>query len=227
MIELIHGDCLEAMKLMEDNQFHLAIVDPPYGLGLDMVTKVDSSKRQGRKNGSIVKHKKKDWNDSIPSAEYFSQLHRVSKHQIIWGCNYYAKYIEGFGRIIHDKIMGTENTKFNWSHADIASCSLFKRIVMFRYQWAGNKQNGTINWDNSGPDRRIHPTQKPVSLYKWLLSNYANEGDDILDTHLGSGSIAIACHDLKFDLTGYEIDKDYYNGAVKRLKVHQSQLQMF
>lgn len=220
-------DCMEAMKEFPDNFFELAIIDPPYGLGLDMINKVDSNKRQNRKNRTIVKHKDKGWNDNIPSPEYFIELHRVSKNQIIWGCNYYAKYIPAVGRIVHDKIMGTEKTKFNWSHADIASCSLFRRIVMFRYQWAGNKQNGTINWDNSGPDGRIHPTQKPISLYEYCLMNYAKEGDKILDTHLGSGSSAIAAHKLGYEFWGYEIDKDYFKATKKRINLEKTKLQLF
>jgi site-specific DNA-methyltransferase (adenine-specific) len=226
MINLYNRDCMEAMKEYPDKHFNLAIVDPPYGLGLKMITHVDQNKRNGRNSHNVVKHEQKNWNDEIPSPEYFEEIHRVSIHQIIWGCNYYAKYIPATGRIVHDKMMGTENTAFNWSHADLASCSLFQRIVMFRYQWAGNKQGGKINWKNEGGDARIHPTQKPIALYKWLLKNYANTGDKILDTHLGSGSIAIACHELGFALTGFEIDKDYYDAACRRLKDHQSQLRI-
>lgn len=225
-IELINIDCMEYMKTVPDKHFDLAIVDPPYGLGLDMVTKVDSNARQGRKNGSVLKHESKEWNDYIPSEEYFTELHRVSKDQIIWGCNYYAKYIPAVGRIVHDKMMGTENTAFNWSHADLASCSLFKRIVMWRYQWAGNKQNGSINWHNTGLDSRIHPVQKPVALYKMCLG-YAKPGAKILDTHLGSASIALACHDYGFELTGCELDKDYYEAACKRFKNHVAQTKLF
>ena len=227
MLEIFNEDCMIGMKRYDDNHFDLTIVDPPYGLGLDMVLKVDSNKRQKRKNRTIVNHARKDWNDATPDAAYFTELKRVSKNRIIWGCNYYAEHIyKDKGRIIHDKMMGTENTKFNWSHADIASASMFKRIVMFRYQWAGNKQNGTINWDNSGPDSRIHPTQKPIALYRWLLTNYAKQGDKILDTHMGSGSIAIACHYLGFDLTAFEIDKDYFEDAMKRIKEQTAQLEM-
>lgn len=223
-ISIYNRDCMEAMKEMPEKSFDLAIVDPPYGLGLSMSIGCDFNKRGHRKNESIVKHKKKDWNNSIPSAKYFKELHRVSKHQIIWGCNYYAKYIKGVGRIVHDKQMGTEETEFKWSHADLASCSMFKRIVIFRYQWAGNKQNGTINWFNTGIDARIHPTQKPVALYSHILKKYAPPHAKILDTHLGSGSIAIACYNMGFDLTGFEIDKEYYEGAVKRIENHKKQL---
>lgn len=224
MIEIFNMDCMELLRSAKDKQWDLAIVDPPYGIGLDMVTKIHSNGFRGKRDKTIVKHEDKDWNNAIPTEEYFHHLHRVTKHQIIWGCNYYASYIPAVGRIVHDKMMGTEDTSFNWSHADLASCSLQKRITMFRYQWGGNKQNGTINWDNSGIDSRIHPTQKPVALYKWLLKNYAKPGQTILDTHLGSGSIAIACHDYGFDLTATELDKDYYEAAMKRLKQHQAQL---
>jgi site-specific DNA-methyltransferase (adenine-specific) len=228
MTNIVHNiDCMEFMKDLPDKHFDLAIVDPPYGLGLDMVTKVDSNARQKRKNRSIVDHDKKTWNDEIPSEEYFIELHRVSKHQIIWGCNYYAKFIPAVGRIIHDKIMGTEDTAFNWSHADIASCSLFKRVVMFRYQWAGNKQNGTINWLNTGEDRRIHPTQKPIALYKWILGKFAKQGQTIFDSHVGSGSIRIACHDMGFDFIGCELDIDYWQAQEKRFADHKSQGQLF
>jgi site-specific DNA-methyltransferase (adenine-specific) len=218
---------MDYMKGSPDKVFDLAIVDPPYGLGLEMITKVDSNARQERNNRSVVSHVHKSWNDEVPTEEYFRELHRISVNQIIWGCNYYAKYIPAVGRIIHDKIMGTEKTKFGWSHADLASCSMFNRIVMFRYQWAGNKQNGIINWKNTGTDARIHPTQKPVALYKWLLKNYAKEGDKIFDSHGGSMSIAIACHDAGLDLTLCEIDKDYYDAGVKRFENHKKQLNLF
>lgn len=217
---------LDFLKSCRDKEYDLVIDDPPYGLGLDMVTDVDSNARQNRKNGTVLKHEKKDWNDSIPSEEYFYELHRVSKHQIIWGCNYYAKYIEGTGRIVHDKMMGTEQTAFNWSHADLASCSLFKRIVMFRYQWAGNKQNGTINWNNTGSDARIHPVQKPLALYHYCLK-LAKPGWKILDPHMGSGSSRIAAHQMGFDYTGLELDKDYFDASIRRFEQYKSQLKLF
>ena len=217
-INLYNEDCLMAMKEMGDNQFDLAIVDPPYGIGLDFQFKSGL--------GDSI-HDKKDWNNSTPPQEYFSELHRVSKNQIIWGCNYYAKHIPSVGRIVHDKKMEQSGTKLRFSEADLASCSLQKRITIFEYRWNGNRQGNTINWKNTGPDARIHPTQKPISLYEWLLINYAKEGDVILDTHLGSGSLAVACHNYGFELVGYEIDEDYYNKATKRLKAHQAQERLF
>ncbi len=224
--EVENIDCMEGMATFPDKFFDLAIVDPPYGLGLDMVTGVDSNARMNRKNHSVVVHEEKSWNDKIPGPEYFAELHRISKNQIIWGCNYYAKYIPAVGRIVHDKIMGAEQSKFNWSHADLASCSLFKRIVMFRYQWAGNKQNGTINWFNHGPDARVHPTQKPLSLYKYCLQ-WAKVGDKILDTHMGSQSSRIAAFNMGFDYWGYELDLEYFEAGNKRFREQTMQQQLF
>lgn len=223
--EVYNGDNLLLLKKFPDAFFDLVIDDPPYGLGLDMVTKVDSNNRQGRKNRVIVKHDEKDWNNNIPTPDYFYELHRVSRHQIIWGCNYYAQYIPAVGRIVHDKIMGTENTAFNWSHADLASCSLFKRIVMFRYQWAGNKQNGSINWKNEGQDARIHPTQKPLSLYRFCLG-FAKPGWKILDPHMGSQGSRIVAHSMGFDYWGFERDKDYFEKGNKRFNELSRQLQL-
>lgn len=224
--EVFNMDCMEYMRTVPDNHFDLVIADPPYGLGLDMVIKVDSNKRQKRKNGTVVKHTDKSWNDFIPEKDFFIELHRISKHQIIWGCNYYAQFIPSEGRIVHDKQMGTEQTAFNWSHADLASCSLFKRIVMFRYQWAGNKQNGTINWDNTGQDARIHPTQKPISLYSYCLK-YAKQGWKIFDPMMGSQSSRIAAYDMGFDFWGCELDPEYFEAGNKRFEQYKSQLKLF
>tara|TARA_R110002020_G_scaffold4008_1_gene17523 strand:+ start:442 stop:1110 length:669 start_codon:yes stop_codon:yes gene_type:complete len=218
MIAIYNKDCLPELKRMADNQFDLAIVDPPYGLG---------HKIQITAGGPGI-HTVKDWNNNVPSKEYFTELHRVSKNQIIWGCNYYAKYIKAVGRIVHDKKMDDQvNTNFRFSHGDLASCSLQKRITMFRYRWNGNRQGETINWKNTGENKRIHPTQKPVQLYEWLLSNYAKPEDTILDTHLGSGSIMLACKKMGFSLTGYEIDKEYFSKAESRFEEFCSQIDIF
>lgn len=219
MIELLNIDCLDYMATVPDKYFDLAIVDPPYGIGLDFQFKNGFGK-------SI--HKEKKWNDSIPDEKYFEELHRISQNQIIWGCNYYAKCIPAVGRIIHDKQLKIDGTKIKFSEADIASCSLQKRVTIFRYRWNGNVQGGTINWDNSGPDARIHPTQKPIALYRWLLKNYAKPTDKIIDTHLGSGSSAIACYDFgTTEFVGTEIDKDYYDSAVKRFEIYKMQQKLF
>jgi site-specific DNA-methyltransferase (adenine-specific) len=218
MLTITNEDNMALMARYPDGYFDLAIVDPPYGIGLSMVTK----------HGSFDSiHENKQWNNHIPSADYFKELHRVSKNQIIWGCNYYAQYISVVGRIVHDKMLEIAGTKLKYSEADLASCSLQKRITMFRYRWNGNRQGNTINWKNEGENKRIHPTQKPIELYKWLLDNYAKKSDKILDTHLGSGSIAIACHDYGYDLTACELDKQYFDAAMLRIKQHTDQIKLF
>jgi site-specific DNA-methyltransferase (adenine-specific) len=235
MINLYNGDCLEAMVNFKDNQFDLAIVDPPYGIGTSKVSKKKHLIKQ--KNGVLSKtpnnnYKNKDWDNITPKKKYFDELKRISKNQIVWGVNYYVYCFNG-GRIVWDKL----NDNCDQFDCEIAYNSINNRTDLIRYKWIGmfqgkeinknyykaNKQNGNKKLN----EKRIHPTQKPVKLYEWLLMNYAKEGDKILDTHLGSGSIAIACHNLGYDLTGYELDKDYFEAATKRLKQHQSQIRMF
>jgi len=218
-INMMNCDCMEYISTCKDNHFDLAICDPPYGL-----KSTNFCTARSKKTGL---HKDKKWNNFIPDEIYFNELMRVSKNQIIWGCNYYAKYIPHVGRIVHYKEMTSHNGPLKLSDCDLASCSIGNRIMYFHYQWSGNVQNGKINWKNTGTDARIHPTQKPVALYKWLLKNYAKEGDKILDTHGGSGSICIACWDMKFDLDWCELDKDYYDAAVSRFNEHKSQGQLF
>jgi len=205
---------MEAMKEMEDNQFDLAIVDPPYfeEYGKEIYPGAEISTTGIKRNRFESKH----WD--VPNQEYFDELFRVSKNQIIWGCNYYAKYIPSVGRIVWDK----KNDKSTFSKCELASHSFGLRVDQFRYTW-----NGMLQEDMKNKETRIHPTQKPVKLYEWILMKYAKEGDKILDTHLGSGSIAIACHNLGFDLTGYEIDEEYFQAAVKRYQQHKNQLRIF
>ena len=213
MIQITNEDNMELMARYKDNYFDLAIVDPPYGIGDFRSTK------------SKNRHKKIDWNEEIPTQQYFNELIRVSKNRIIFGINYYAKYVDDVGRIVHDKTGGgkRQNPK-EMSNCDIASHSFGVNMRIFHYVSIGNVIGNKIDWDN---EMRWHPCQKPIALYEWLLMNYAKEGDKILDTHLGSGSIAIACHNLGFDLTACELDKDYFEAAMKRLKQHQAQLKMF
>lgn len=199
MIDLLNIDCMEYMATLPDKAFDLAIVDPPYGIDIN-------------KSGRLVKEKGweyKDWDSAIPNMEYFIELERVSKNRIIWGGNYFSLgSTRGF--IIWDK-QQPENVSF-------ASCE---------FAWSSFNRSARTFYQRPQGDDRIHPTQKPVALYKWLLHNYAKKGDRILDTHLGSGSIAIACHDMGFDLVGCELDKDYYDAACKRFENHKKQLTIF
>jgi len=205
MINLIHGDCMELMADTPDKYYDLAIVDPPYG--------IDFAKTHTG-NGWIVRDNK-EWDKEIPSTEYFTELRRVSINQIIWGANYMTEHLPpSMGWVFWDK--GQRN--FSLADGELAYTSYQRALRVFEMARGKHKAED----DKTGG--KIHPTQKPVALYKWLLHNYAKEGDKILDTHLGSGSIAIACHDYGYDLTATEIDKDYYNAAVKRYNKHISQL---
>ena len=200
---IYNQDCMEAMKEMSDNQFDLAIVDPPYGI--DVKTRVfDDGKK---------------WDSNIPPKEYFEELFRVSKNQIIWGANYFLDYLGATScYLIWDKKM---TDKHLMSMSELAWTSFKSKNLIFRQPPVGDR--GFYNIDG----KRIHPTQKSIKLYEWLLINYAKEGDTILDTHLGSGSIAIACHNLGFELTGYEIDKEYFEAAKKRIEQHKQQTRLF
>ena len=216
MINIYNKDCLEAMKEMQDNQFDLAIVDPPYGIDADKKNSV--KKLQSKKSSALSKdYGNQSWDKNVPSIDYFVELKRVSKNQIIWGVNYYPYDLLSGGRIYWDKCV----TMPTYSDGELAYCSFINSIKSYKFAW-----HGMIQGDMKNKEHRIHPTQKPVKLYEWLLMNYAKEGDKILDTHLGSGSIAIACHNLGYDLEAYELDKEYYDNALKRIKEHQSQLRL-
>ena len=193
-----------ALKEMKDNQFDLAIVDPPYGIGMD-------GGNVGYKG--FNNFKKKGWDKTKPEDFYFIELFRVSVNQIIWGGNYFVEHLynsQGW-------IFWFKQTGMTFADGELAWTSFDKNTRKY-------KRDPLAKGDYKG---KIHPTQKPVKLYEWLLMNYAKEGDKILDTHLGSGSIAIACHNLGYDLEGYELDTEYYEAAKKRLKEHQSQTRMF
>tara|TARA_R100001460_G_scaffold14769_1_gene32947 strand:+ start:755 stop:1393 length:639 start_codon:yes stop_codon:yes gene_type:complete len=211
-MKITNEDNMEMMSRYDYNHFDLAIVDPPYGIG------------DFRTSDSQKLHKTIDWNNSIPNKEYFDELKRVSKNRIIFGVNYYSKYVDDVGRIVHDKTGGGKrNSPKAISDCDIASHSFGVNMKIYHYTSIGNVIGNKIDWENN---LRWHPCQKPISLYEWILMNYANEGDKILDTHLGSGSIAIACHNLGYDLTACELDKEYFDASMKRLKQHQSQLRI-
>jgi site-specific DNA-methyltransferase (adenine-specific) len=210
-MKITNEDNMKLMSRYEDNYFDLAIVDPPYGIARDGQEETFTKNRKHKRKH----HKQKQWDNAIPTKEYFDELKRVSKNQIIWGANYFVEFLnEGtMGWVFWYK--GQEG--LTMSDGEIAFTSFQKATRQININRGYIAKNGGS----------IHPTQKPVKLYEWLLMNYAKEGDKILDTHLGSGSIALACHNLKFDLTACELDKDYYESAMKRLKQHQQQLTMF
>jgi len=198
---ITNEDNMELMARYPDKYFDLAIVDPPYGID---VTKMNMGSRK-----RAEQDKKKNWDNDIPTKNYFIELFRVSKNQIIWGGNYFD-----LPRSQYFCIWDKGETMYGRDFAEA------------EYAWV--RKGGTRIYKKT-PNQldRIHPTQKPVSLYEWLLMNYAKEGDKILDTHLGSGSIAIACYNLGFELTACELDKDYYEAAMKRLEQHKAQQRLF
>ena len=211
-MKITNEDNMELMGRYEDNHFDLAIVDPPYGININ----VNMGRRKGDKKSNYHKFAGND--SSIPDELYFEELFRVSKNQIIWGGNYMTDYLfPSSCWIVWDK-----DNSGDFADCELAFTSFNSAVRKFTWRW-----NGMLQQDMKNKEHRIHPTQKPVALYKWLLKNYATEGDKILDTHLGSGSIAIACHDLGFDLTACELDTDYYNAAIKRIENHKKQLTLF
>lgn len=215
-IIISNEDNMELMARYEDKHFDLAIVDPPYGISED-----------GLKNHSRGKAAKptlytaKSWDKEPSKFIYFEQLKRVSKNVIIWGANHFIENIpkaNSSSWVVWDK----QNGDNDFADCELAYTSFKSAVRKYSFRWAGMLQGNMKD-----KEKRIHPTQKPVKLYEWLLMNYAKEGDKILDTHLGSGSIAIACHNLGFDLTACEIDKEYYDAAVKRYEWHKKQLRLF
>jgi site-specific DNA-methyltransferase (adenine-specific) len=209
-MKITNEDNMQLMSRYDDKYFDLAIVDPPYGIG------AAKQLYKGTSNDVNMKHKTKDWDSAIPPKEYFVELQRVSKNQIIWGGNYFINYLDNARCfLVWDKQNGTNSM----ADAELAWTSLDKPVRMYRGHIF--KGIGCTNYTT------IHPTQKPIKLYEWLLMNYAKEGDKILDTHLGSGSIALACHNLGFDLTACELDKEYYEAALKRIEQHKAQTRLF
>jgi site-specific DNA-methyltransferase (adenine-specific) len=206
--ELHNIDCMAYMATLPDKAFDLAIVDPPYGIDAANMTM-----GKGSANDLGI-HKSKDWDKFIPPQKYFYELKRVSKNQIIWGGNYFLDYLGNTRCIlVWDKL----DYNSDFAAFEMAWTSFNKNAKIF--QRARSAQGDSIG--------KIHPTQKPVKLYEWLLSNYAEKGQTILDTHLGSGSIAIACNNLDFDLVGCELDEDYYKAACDRVNQATAQIRMF
>lgn len=207
MIELLNTDCMAFMATLPDKAFELAIVDPPYGIEINM--------NMGRRAGKRKAHSDKNWDADIPEDAYFDELFRVSKFQIIWGGNYFPLPLTKSWIFWDKKVpegVDFADGELAWTSGDK---TLRKCLIPY---------SGFQGMDHGG---KIHPTQKPVALYKWLLHNYAKPGDRILDTHLGSASSAIAAHQMGFDLVGCELDPDYYAAAVKRYNNAILQSRMF
>ena len=203
MIQITNEDNMALMARYPDNYFDLAIVDPPYGININE----SIGRRKGMKHSG---HKKATWDNDIPNTDYFNDLFRVSKNQIIWGGNYF--------------VMPPTKCFIIWDKCYSEDVS-FSR---YEYAWSSfNKTSKGFVFNGQANIDKIHPTQKPVALYKWLLDKYAKQGDKILDTHLGSGSIAIACHDYGFDLVACELDKEYFDKAMERINNHVAQQKLF
>jgi len=231
LLDIRNCDCRDMMKEYPDNHFELAIVDPPYGIG--------ESGKSNNSRGSVQNCKKwigsrntkgvgipstqftpKEWDNSSPELIYFDELKRVSKKQIIWGANHFISKIpfDSSCWIVWDKNNGLSD----FADCELAWTSFNTAVRKFKYTW-----NGMLQGNIKNKEKRIHPTQKPVALYKWLLSNYAKEGDKIIDTHAGSCSIAIACHYMGFNLTACELDPDYYKAACERIDRETRQKSLF
>ena len=207
-MNITNEDIIELMSRYKDNYFDLAIVDPPYGYG-DKKTDILNFRQT---------EQHREWNIA-PTEEYFKELFRVSKNQIIWGGNYFPFVWNFGGRCFIYWHKG--NPVPNFADGELAWTSFNKNAKQFDYRYYGNLEG------NTSSSKKFHPTQKPVKLYEWLLMNFAKEGDKILDTHLGGGSIAIACHNLGYDLTACELDEEYFKAAMKRIERHKQQLTMF
>lgn len=206
--EVFNMDCIEGMKQYPDNYFELAIVDPPYGIGANKMTLGNGKKKIFRGNN--------DWDLEIPTKSYWDELFRCSKNQIVWGGNYMTEFLPPTSSwIFWDK--GTGENDF--ADGELAWSSLGGALRKVSKTWVGANAKDGIE--------RIHPTQKPIYLYKWILTKWGKEGDKILDTHLGSGSSRIASYDLGFEFTGFELDEDYFKASEKRFKQHTDQLTLF
>ena len=210
MITATNEDNMIMMARYPDDYFDLAIIDPPYGIGFGAFNRTNKASDGTRIKAD--KYKNSDWDNGIPTEEYFKELFRVSKNQIVWGGNYFnlppnQNFIFWY----------KQNPVSNFSDGEYAWTSFKKPALCFDYRYYGNLEG------NTSASKKYHPTQKPVKLYEYCLTNYAKVGDKILDTHRGSASLDIACHNLGFDLVTCELDTDYFNDGNKRLKQHQNQ----
>jgi len=216
-LDLRHADCMDVMREFPDKYFDLAIVDPPYGIDCAKTINIKNEKRWF--SGATL-HQAKEWDDEIPPADYFIELARVSKHRIIWGGNYFTEHLRPTKAWIFWSKKETKSQGSKFSDGELAWTSTKNVTRQFDYGWIG------IDYCNKD-EKKQHPTQKPVALYRWLLANYAEPGMKILDTHLGSGSHAIACHYAGMHLTGCEIDADYFREGMERVKRETAQTTLF
>ena len=217
---ITNEDNMTLMARYPDKYFDLAIVDPPYGIGIAKTTHY-----QSKNKNKITVYQEKKWDNEAPTESYWNELFRVSKNQIVWGGNYFTDYLKPTKDwIVWDK---NQPQDMHFAMGELAWCSFGRGLRIFYRSIAKDQNRVSNNKEKAQAYKRIHPTQKPVKLYEWLLMNYAKEGDKILDTHLGSGSIAIACHNLGFELTACELDKDYYEAALKRIEQHKLQQRLF
>ena len=210
-------DCMELMAEFPDNHFDLAVVDPPYGIDFGQYNRTNKDAKGNRYKAN--KYKNSDWDEGVPNENYFDELFRVSKNQVVWGGNYFP-YIWNFGGkgfIYWHK----GNPVQNFSDGELAWTSFNKVAKQFDFKYYGSLEG------NTSASGKIHPTQKPVKLYDWIFANYAEEGMKILDTHMGSGSIAIAAHYAKMHLTACELDEDYFKAACERIQRETAQTTLF
>ena len=213
--ETFNMDCIDGMKQYHDKYFDLAVVDPPYGIGVDGAIHIRKPDRPSTWD-MVEKYDRKYWDNEIPNAEYWEQLFRVSKNQIVWGGNYFTEYLKPSKCwVFWDKQF---DKTFNFSHGELAWTSFNKQLL---------KVTKSSKSETNGGKDRIHPTQKPVYIYDWILKNYAKEGDKILDTHLGSQSSRIAAWKAKLDFVGFETDIDYFQQGNKRFEDFKKQLTLF
>jgi site-specific DNA-methyltransferase (adenine-specific) len=213
--EVYEMDCIQGMKEYPDKYFDLAVVDPPYGIGEDGKSNHSRSK--------IAKSKlytPKQWDNEPPSIEYFTELFRVSKNQIVWGANHFISRMpyDSSCWLVWDK----ENGENDFADCELAWTSFDKAVRRYKFRWAGMLQGNMKDKEN-----RIHPTQKPVALYDWIFTRFAEKGYKVLDTHLGSGSSRIAADKAGLDFVGFELDEEYYNALNKRFNDYKCQLRMF
>ncbi len=219
MNELHNIDCMDYMAGCKDKQFDLAIVDPPYGIGAGKGTSIVFKNSTWKHAKEIHKYTSKEWDSARPEKGYFDALRRVAQEVIIWGGNYFTEYLEhSNGWIVWDK----KTTNKIFSPFEMAWTS-YKKPKIFRYLMEGYKKGKQEDYRTG----RIHPTQKPITMYKWLLQNYAKPGDKLLDTHSGSGSFRIAAHDMGFNLVSCELDADYCKANNERFQRHTQQTELF